>query len=384
MTETVTKKTSPKTIGVSLVTSRSEKKQFIDFPYAHYREDEHWIPPLKMEQKKLIDTDENAFYENGNIALFMAEKDGEICGRIAAIQDHRYNRYHDNMTGFFGFFECIDDEGVAKLLFKVASDWLSERGHTDILGPANPSMMDVIGVLVDGFEYDPSFLMPYSKPYYDRLLKSVGLEKAMDMYTYRVPASTPFLERLYKADQIVKRRYPRLRMREIDLKNIEEEIEIIRQIFNEAWKDNWGFIPLTKAELQATAKDFKMILDTRFAKIIEIDEVPIAFSIAIPDLNQALKHLDGTLFPFGIFKLLWHKRNIDRHRTVLMGVLPEYQGKGIDALFHKESILNCREIGFKSSEVGWILETNMPMIRVAERVGGKLEKTYRMYSKELY
>ncbi|MDZ7715861.1 MAG: hypothetical protein U5J95_06570 [Balneolaceae bacterium] len=374
---------SPKTNGVTLVTTKEERKQFIDFLYAHYEGDEHWVPPLKMEQKKLIDKEKNAFFNNGNIALFLAEQNGKVCGRIAAIQDRRYNDFHNNKTGFFGFFECINDPTVAKLLFKVASDWLTERGHTDVLGPSNPSMMDEIGVLVEGFDYDPSILMPYHKPYYDELIKAAGFEKAMDMYAYRVTQATVSMDRMFRAEEIVRRRLPKLHIREVDLKNIESEVEIVRKIYNQAWKDNWGFIPLTKEELAATAKDFKMILDTDIAHIAEVDGEPIAFSIALPDLNQALKHIDGTLFPLGIFKLLWHRRNINQIRTALMGVVPEYQGKGVDAILHKEAISAGIAKGYKSSELSWVLETNTDMMRVAERIGASIEKTYRMYRKEL-
>ena len=369
--------------GITLATTKSERKQFIEFPYQHYAGDDHWIAPLKMEQKKLIDTENNPFYENGEIALFLAEQDGEVCGRIAAIQDHRYNEHHDNKTGFFGFFECINDQSVAELLFKVATDWLHERGHTDILGPANPSMMDEIGILVDGFEYDPSIMMPYHKPYYDDLIKSAGLSKAMDMYAFRVTQSTVDLDRMYRAEEIVRRRIPKLNIREVDLSDLDNEVEIVREIFNKAWSGNWGFIPLTKKELEDLASDLKLILDPKVAHIAEVDGEPVAFSIALPDLNQALKHMDGTLFPTGIFKLLWHRRNINQIRTALMGVIPEYQGKGIDALLHKEAIINGKEVGYRSSELSWVLESNKGMIRVAEKIGAKIEKTYRMYSRDL-
>lgn len=372
-----------KTNGVTLVTDEDERRQFLEFPYSHYKNDEHWIPPLKREQKKLIDTENNPFYDNGDIALFLAEQNGEICGRIAAIIDHRYNDYHNAKTGFFGFFECIEDESTTELLFKVAVDWLKERDCNKILGPANPSMMDEIGILVDGFEYDPSFLMPYHKPYYDKLIKSAGLTKEMDMYAYRVTQQTVSLDRIYRAEEIVRRRIPKLRIRNIDLKNIDQEVQIVRRIFNQAWKNNWGFIPLNEKELAETAKDFKLILDPDMAHVAEVDGKPIAFSIGLPDLNQALKHMDGTLLPTGIFKLLWHRRNIDQIRTALMGVLPEYQGKGIDALLHKESILNGKEKGYRSSELSWVLETNKAMMQVAEKIGARVEKTYRMYSTEL-
>lgn len=369
--------------GITLATSKKERKQFIDFPYQHYSDDEHWVAPLKMEQKKLIDEENNPFYNNGEIALFLAQQNGEICGRIAAIRDHRYNRHHNNKTGFFGFFECIDDQSVADLLFKVAADWLAQRGHTDMLGPTNPSLMDEVGILVDGFEHDPSIMMPYHKPYYERLIKNAGLGKEMDMYAFRVTQGTVNLDRMYRAEEIVRRRLPKLNIREIDLKSIDEEVEIVRHIFNEAWSGNWGFIPLTKEELTDLAKDLKLILDPKVAHIAEVEGEPVAFSIALPDLNQALKHMDGTLFPTGIFKLLWYRRDINRIRTALMGVLPKYQGKGIDALLHKEAIVNGREVGYKSSELSWVLETNKSMVKVAEKLGAHIEKTYRMYSRTL-
>ncbi|SMO55601.1 GNAT family N-acetyltransferase [Fodinibius sediminis] len=376
-------KAQQRTHKITLVSTEQERKQFLEFPYQHYAGDEHWIAPLKMEQKKLIDEEKNPFFENGEIALFLVECDDRIQGRIAAIRDHRYNEHHDNNTGFFGFFECVEDQAVANLLLKVASDWLRERGHTDVLGPSNPSMMDEVGILVDGFEYDPSILMPYHKPYYDRLIKNAGFEKAMDLYAFRVTQATVSLDRMYRAEEVVRRRLPMLKIREIDLKNIDEEVKTVRHIFNKAWSGNWGFIPISKKELEVLAKDLKMILDPKVAHIAEISGEPVAFSIALPDLNQALKHLDGTLFPTGIFKLLWHRRHINRIRTALMGVLPEYQGKGIDALLHKETIINGKREGYKSSELSWVLESNTGMIRVAEKIGATIEKTYRMYEKEL-
>src|SRR5699024_10026655 len=336
-----------------------------------------------MEQKKLIDEQKNPFYQDGEIAMFLVEQDDEVCGRIAAIRDLRYNKHHDNNTGFFGFFECINNQSVANLLLKVASDWLRERGHTDILGPANPSLMDEIGILVDGFDYDPSIMMPYYKPYYDELIKKAGFEKEMDMYAFRVTQATVSLDRMYRAEEIVRRRLPKLSIREVDLKNIDQEVQIVRHIFNKAWSGNWGFIPMSKDELEDLAKDLKLILDPKVAHIAEVGGEPVAFSIGLPDLNQALKHMDGTLFPTGIFKLLWHRRNIDQIRTALMGVLPEYQGKGIDALLHKEAIINGKKVGYKASELSWVLETNTGMIRVAEKIGAHIEKTYRMYSGKL-
>lgn len=374
---------SSQTTGVTLVTTSKERKQFINFPYRHYSSDEHWIPPLKMEQKKLIDRNKNPFYENADIALFLAEKNGEICGRIAAIEDRRYNNHHNSNTGFFGFFESINDQSVANLLFRVAKDWLEKRGLSKMMGPANPSMMDEIGILIEGFDKDPSFLMPYHKPYYDDLLKTCGLSKEMDLLAFRVTQDTVALDRMIRAEKIVRHRIPNLKIREVNLKKLDEEVQVVRHIFNEAWSNNWGFIPMNEKELESLAEDLKLILNPKFAHIAEIDGEPVAFSIGLPDLNQALKHMDGTLFPTGIFKLLWYRRKINRIRTALMGVLPKYRGKGIDALLHKEAIVNGREEGFYSSELSWVLESNDGMVRVAEKLGAHIEKKYRMYSQVL-
>lgn len=370
--------------GVTFVSSKDEKKRFTNFVYPFYKDEKHWVPPLRMDQKKLIDTDKNPFFNNAEIALFLAEKDGKDVGRIAAIVDHRYNDFHKTKTGHFGFFECINDQHTANLLFRVASDWLRDKGMNKAMGPASPSMMDTIGVLIDGFDKDPYIMMPYNFAYYDELILNSGFSKEMDMYAYMVDTETVSLDRMDRAMDIVKRRMPDLEIRPLNLKEMESEIKIVREIFNQAWKKNWGFIPLSEKEFEAAGKDLKMIIDTDFAHVAEINGKPVGFSIGLPNINEILKTMNGRLFPFGIFKLLWKKRKLNSLRTALMGVLPEYQGKGIDALLHHRSIQNGLKAEDKTvSEMSWILETNSEMIRVAERIGGKLDKTYRMYSKGL-
>ncbi len=370
--------------GVTVVSSKDERKRFIEFIYDFYQDAEHWVPPLRMDQKKLIDTEKNPFFHNAEIELFIAEKDGKDVGRIAAIVDHRFNDFHKTKTGHFGFFECINDQHTANLLFRVASDWLRDKGMNKVIGPASPSMMDTIGVLIDGFDRDPYVLMPYNYDYYDDLIKASGFQKEMDLYAYMVDTETVSMDRMNRAMKIVKHRLPDINIRPVDLKNLKSEIDIVRDIFNQAWKKNWGFIPLTEAEFDAVAKDLKFIIDTDFAHIAEMEGKPVGFSIGIPNINEILKTMNGNLFPFGIFKLLWKKRKLNSLRTALMGVVPEHQGKGIDALLHHRSIQNGLKGENKTeSEMSWVLESNPEMIRVAERIGGKLDKTYRMYSKAL-
>ncbi|MEX1062739.1 MAG: GNAT family N-acetyltransferase [Balneolaceae bacterium] len=375
-------KIEPVMTGVTFVSTDEEKKKFLRFPYHHYNGDDYWVPPLLAEQKKLVDVKRNPFYKNAEAAFFLAEQNGETAGRIAAIVDHRYNDFHKTRTGFFGFFESNDSQEVTDLLLRVATDWLKIKGMDNLLGPSNPGMMDEIGILVDGFDEYPYILMPYHKPYYDRLLTSARLEKAMDLYAYEVDQDTVNRDRMKRAAGIVKKRIPGLVIREINLRRIKSEVKIIRHIFNEAWQRNWGFIPLTQGELDVLAKDLKTIVNTKFAHIAEIDGEPVAFSVALPDYNQVFRKMDGRLFPFGIFQLLYNRRKINRIRTALMGVLPAYRGKGIDALLHQKSIDNGLEVGMHTSELSWILESNVEMIRIAEKIGGSKTKTYRMYRKD--
>ncbi|MGN8226380.1 GNAT family N-acetyltransferase [Gracilimonas sp. BCB1] len=370
--------------GVTFVSTKEEKKRFTNFIYPFYEGEEHWVPPLRMDQKKLIDTDKNPFFNNAEIALFLAEKDGKDVGRIAAIIDHRFNEFHGTKTGHFGFFESINDQHTTNLLFRVAEDWLRDKGMNKVVGPASPSMMDTIGVLINGFDKDPYIMMPYNFSYYDELIKNAGFQKEMDMYAYIVDTETVAVDRMSRAMEIVKKRLPDIEIRPVNLKKMDSEIKIVREIFNKAWKDNWGFIPLSEEEFKAAGKDLKMIVDTDYAHIAEIKGEPVAFSIGLPNINEILKGMNGKLFPFGFIKLLWGKSRVQGLRTALMGVLPEWQGRGIDALLHQRSIQNgLKTEGKTISELSWVLESNPEMIRVAERIGATLDKTYRMYSKEL-
>ncbi len=369
--------------GITTVSTEGDRKRFLEFVYTHYKNDKYWVPPLRSEQRDLLDINKNPYFHNAELAMFTAEQNGKVVGRITAVVDHRFNDFHNRKTGHFGFFECIDDQDTANLLLNAACNWLREKGMEDVLGPASPGMMDVIGLLVDGFDKSPYIMMAYNKPYYEKLVLGAGFEPAMDLYAYVVNEETVSRDRINRLMEVIKRRNPDLVIRPVNLKKIHEEVEIVRAIYNEAWKENWGFLPLTKEELEATAKEFKMILDPDLAHIAEIHGKPVAFSIALPDLNQVFKKMNGNLLPFGIFKFLFGRKKINRIRTALMGVLPEYRGKGIDALLHQKAIINGPKKGITESEMSWILSTNTDMVRVAEKIGGVKDKTYRMYSKKL-
>lgn len=359
-------------------------KAFLSFPYQHYKHDENWIPPLYIQQRDLLDVEKNPYFKNVEAAYFLAEREGEIVGRAAAFINHDWIAYQQRDAGFFGFLECGDDLPLARLIVRILGDWMRERGMSEMIGPINPGMMGELGMLVEGHETQPYIMMPWTKPYYDRLLKDCGLEKEVDLLAYVVDDKHVDLSRIERAEKIVRHRLPKLHIRPVDLKNFASEARIIRELFNKAWATNWGFSPVPEEEFDHIAKDLKLILDVDLAHIAEIDGRPVGFSVALPDMNQAFKHLkDGKLLPWGMFKLLYHKRKINRIRTALMGVLPEYRGKGIDALLHREAINKGIAKGYNASELSWLLETNTEMIRVAQKIGGWKEKTYRIYRKQL-
>ncbi|MEX0773214.1 MAG: hypothetical protein WEB89_03880 [Balneolales bacterium] len=369
----------PDLISISVVENDHHFTDFLRFPHKLYKNDENWIAPLHHQQKHLVDRRKNPFYNNADADFFIAKQGDEVIGRIAAIDNKAYNRYNKTNVGFFGFFECVNNQFAADLLFKVARDWIEERGLTTILGPTCPGMLDEIGILVDGFDKKPSIMMPYSKPWYDDLLKGAGFEKAMDLFAYTVDKDTIKLERFDRAQKIIMERMPGLKIRPMNMRNFKSEVNIIHELFNKAWANNWGFYEISKKEFESLGKELKMIMDIDIAHVAEVDGVPVGFSIALPDLNQALQHLDGSLLPTGIFKLLFYRRKINAIRSALMGIIPEYQGRGIDALLHRQAIENGLKKGYVSSELGWLLETNTHIIRVAEKLGGSRSKTYRLY-----
>jgi GNAT superfamily N-acetyltransferase len=374
---------NPETHGVHIVNTKAQLNDFVKFPYRHYQNEPNWVAPLLMDEKKLVDTKKNPTYENIEAAFFLAEKNGEICGRIAAFNNHVYADYHKENVGFFGMFECIDDQAVANLLLKVASDWLVQKGRTSILGPFNPTMLETLGFLTEGFDKDPAIMMPYTKSYYPKLLEGAGFEKAMDLFAYYVDKDMVNLERIEKASDLILQRTKGLKIRYANKKEYDKEIAIFRDIFNKAWAKNWGFQPVSEKIFANLAKELKPVLEEDFAVIASVDGVPVGFSVALPDYNYALKKINGRLLPFGLFKLLYLKRKITKIRIALMGVIPEYQGKGIDVMMHKEAIVNGIRKGYRSAELGWVLESNINMVRLAERMGAVLDKKYRIYGKPI-
>jgi len=368
-------------IKIEVIRKKKDLNAFLKFPYEIYRGDPNWVAPLLFDQKRLLDPKINPFFLHAQMTRLVAKKNGKIVGRICAIDDRNYIEHWKEPVGFFGFFECINDQEVADALFEAAADWLKPRGVDTMRGPTNPSTLDTCGILADGFERPPVFLMAYNPPYYLELLDKAGFNSAKELYAYRlgvndVPDKIISMAERYKENVTVN-------IRTIDLKDIKGEIERVRLVYNQAWSENWGFVPATFEEFEHSADDLKQILDPEFVYIAEDGDTPVGFSLAIPDYNQALIHLNGRLLPFGIFKLLYHKRHINFARVPIMGVIKEYRKQGIDVVFYLNSILRAKKLGYTGGELSWILEDNVSMNRVLQMINAKIYKRYRMYEKAI-
>lgn len=371
-------------VTIRPVRSKADERRFVDFIYDHYRGYEHWVAPLRLERHKLIDTRKNPFYRHAERELFLAERDGRIVGRIGAIVNQSHNRHHRDRVGFFGFFECIDDQAVAAALFEAARGWLRERGMDAMRGPASPSVNDEYGLLVQGFDSPPAVMMPYNPPYYARLLEGCGLCKAKDLYAYRgVTQATLDLPKMQRASEVLRKRSG-LTYRSLAMKDFPAEIERIKRIYNRAWEDNWGAVPMTDAEFDALAKDLKLIVRPELVVIAETAGGDVAgFGLSLPDINMALRESrSGRLLP-GLWRLLTRRSRIDRIRILVCGVLPEYRRTGAAGVLFHELASRAGALGYARGEAGWILEDNVMMIRAAEAMAGARDKTYRIYQQAI-
>ncbi len=360
------------------VRSGRDLHDFVTYPWTVYRDDPHWIPPLIGDVKDLLRPGKNPFFEHGEIQPYLARRDGRIVGRIAAIRNRNHEEFHQEAAGFFGFYESADDPEAARALVETALGYARERGLTRIYGPVNPSTNDDCGALVDGFDTPPMVMMPHGRPYYDALLTGAGLTKAKDLLAYfmeahEVPA------RLERGADIAQRRNPGVVVRPFDKSRFREEVERFRTVYNQAWERNWGFVPMTDHEIDHMAKQLKPVLDPGLIRIAELDGKPIGFALGLPDLNQALKHANGRLFPFGLIKILWAARKIKRARILVLGVLKEYRRQGIDVIMYRDYFRYGMEKGIHVGEFSWILEDNLAMRTPLENFGAEAYKTYRIY-----
>ncbi len=373
-------------VTIRKISTTAEKRRFVRMMWDIYRDDPNWVPPLEMDRMKLIDEKKNPFYSHADTAWWLAERDGEIVGRIAAIVNHNYNQAQNEKAAFFGFFECINDSAVARSLFQTAEKWSKERGMNVIYGPANPSSNDEYGLLIEGFERPPVLLMTYNPPYYATLIEQNGYTKEQDLYAYLLSQDTARSDKLVRISKAMAERNS-ITVRPMNTKQFKEEVERIKVIYNSAWQ-NEGFVPFTDAEMDFLAADLKQIYDPALVLFAEVNGKTVGFALSLPDVNQAF-HSGAPIprgilnLPVGIWKLLTKKKAIDTVRIIVLGVLKEYRNRGVDALLYTETMNVAKQKGYHYGEASWVQETNIPMNRAAQMMNGVKYKTYRVYSKQL-
>jgi GNAT superfamily N-acetyltransferase len=366
--------------GIDVVAADNPKalKQFIEFPYRLYRDTPHWVPPLRIAVKELLDKEKHPFYKDAEAEFFVAQKDGKVVGRVAAILDKAHNRFHEENAGFFGFFECINDQAVADALLQRARRWVSDRGAKFLRGPVNPSTNYECGILVEGFDSDPMVMMTYNPEYYPTLLEKAGLRKSKDLWAWLSNANVIDLKKIGRvADKVMQS--TGVKVRPIDMKNFEADVEHVWNVYNAAWEKNWGFIPMSKEEFKLQGKEMKQILKPELVLIGEVEGRVVGFALALPDINQALKPAQGKLLPTGLIKILYYQRLVKSVRVLALGVVQDYRASGLAAGFYATLVRNARKLGYGDCEMSWILEDNVLMNRSLEVMGAKRYKTYRIY-----
>jgi GNAT superfamily N-acetyltransferase len=343
-----------KDVEVTVVSSGIEKDRFVRLPFELYRDDPFWVPPLIMERHEFLDPAHNPFFRHAEVALFLARREGKVVGRIAAIEDRNYNAFQGCKVAYFGLFESIDDPGVAAALVAAARNWGRWRGLHQIIGPMSLSTNQECGLLVEGFDSSPSVMMAYNPPYYAELLESCGFRKAKDLYAFERSARVPAAE-----------------------------VARIKTVYNSAWEKNWGFVPMTDAEFDKLAKDLKQLVVPELALIAEAHGEPIAFSLTVPDINQAFKKVGGRLttfgLPIGLAKLLWFQKRITKVRLMALGIKEGWRRRGLDAVLIVETIRRTDQAGYEGGEVSWTLEDNTLINRAIEASGARRSKVYRLY-----
>lgn len=370
-------------LSIRPVDGRRDLAAFLRVPFRVHAGDPNWIPPLDFERRQAMDRGHNPYFQHAEAAFWVAERDGVALGRITAQVD----RLGPPGQGSFGMLCAPDDPAMLAALTATAEDWLRARGATSVLGPFSFSINQESGLLVDGFDTPPMMMMGHDRPYLGPRLEALGYRKAKDLYAYLCETGGNLSPRI---QAMLARRMPgRLRLRQLDMRAYKADIRTLTDIFNDAWRDNWGFVPFTEAEVEAMARDLRPLIDPRLVWFVELDGEAVAFGVCLPNLNEMIRDLDGRLLPFGWAKLLWRLK-VRRPRSVrmpLMGVRRTLAGTlagSVAPLLVIDAIgREGRQIGYEVAELSWILEDNLPIIHMIESVGGRRYKTYRVYGKPL-
>jgi GNAT superfamily N-acetyltransferase len=366
-------------VKIVKVESRSELRAFIDLPYTKYFKHPYWVPPLKIDERAQLDREKDPFFEHAEMDLYLAKSANRVVGRVAAIHDHLHEQVHGEKITSFGFYEA-EDPAVAELLMSKVEEWARQRKDTAMRGPFNPSLNHTAGFQIDAFDEVPFLMTPYTPPEYLEHMRLLGYEKTKDLFAWHLDYSVAVDPRLERVAQRVQRQKG-MTIRHLDMKAFDRELATVLEILSLAWADNWGFISPTDREFAQLARQLKMVIDPKLVLFAETEGETVAFSVTLPDFNQILRNLNGKLFPFGLVRLLLGRRRIDRVRMPLLGIRPEYRGKGLFAPLIMRSIDAARAAGFKTGECSWVLEDNVDMNRAIETLGAEHYKTYRIFQK---
>lgn len=372
---------------IKTVANDKDLLKFIKFQWEVYKNNPYWVPQLVSDVKLLFNEKKNFFWEHAEKKLFYVEDDnGKILARAAAVIDYNFIQFHNENTGFFAFFECLDGpqaKEASSVLLSSIEMWLKEKGMKKMLGPTAPSTNDEMGLLYEGYDSEPVLMMPYNPPYYHELLTSYGMKKAKDLYAYKITKENLPIGRIKKIVDNVKLKNPDIVVRPVNLKNFEQEIKYAVEIYNAAWEKNWGFVPWTEKEFVSQALRLKPLIKPEFVLFAFVKDQPIGMMITVPNYNEVLKKLNGKLGPIEIIKFLYYRNKIKSLRIMIMGVKKEFRNRGIEVIMYYETILNGLKAGYEWGELSWILEDNVMMNRVAETLGAKVYKKYRVYEKSI-
>ncbi len=370
---------------VPLSRNGREVSRFLNVSYGIYRQDPNWVAPLLMDLKKVF-TNANPLFEHAEMQLWVATRAGKDIGRIAGILDHAYVRSQKDHAAFFGFFECANDPAASRQLFQAVFDWTKAKGARRVIGPMNPTSNDECGLLVDGFDEPPVFMMTYNPRYYTELIAAEGFRKAKDLLAFHIDISKAPLERLARIAEKTRKRHPELTFTPVLNSTLKRDLAKVKEVYNAAWEANWGFVPMTDAEIDFMAARLKPLLVEGLIWVAETPTEPVGFMLALPDYNQAFKPLNGrllTLKTFGFIPYLLQRKYPTRCRVITLGVKESYRNKGLEAVMLTEGFKTGFKVGFKDAEASWILEDNKMMCRLMQIFGGNVYKTYRLYERGL-
>ena len=372
-------------VEVRAVSSRQDWREFVELPYRLHATSEQWIPPIRLERRLFHSRRVNAYFKHAGAQEFLARTTTppiRVVGRISAQVDRAYDEQHGSGTGMFGFFEIEDDAEVARALLDAAREWLGERGRSRMIGPMDYTMNDECGVLIEGFEREPMIKQPWHPPYYQQRVEEAGLDKAIDLYMWALDISDreKILPVIFELAEQAKSKHG-VQLRHLRRRDLSKNIKgVFGEVYNTAWKRNWGFVPYSDSDLKHYAEELQLVYDRNWFMAAEKDGETIGIAITVPDVNQLLKVMNGRVFPFGWYTFLFgRKKHIDRVRVGFLGVKPEYQHTGTAALFYVEHFDMATATPQKWGEMGWILETNRAMNRGMEAMGGRIVKRFRVY-----